>query len=83
MDCFTPPPSSPAEVIVECEGSLYYLEYPPVLGWLVLALVVGLLVVLRRRYPGVTPILLGVLLVAVGFLALNVLVGILFPIEPS
>ena len=68
--------SSVTTVVTHAIGTTYEL---PGFGWLfpiLLAVVGGLLLLLRRRYPGVTPILIGVIAVAVGFLALNVLIGL-------
>jgi len=51
----------------------------PGFGWLfplLLAIAGGPLLLWRRRDPGLTPILIGVIAVAVGFLALNVLIGV-------
>ena len=77
MECSTPPPSASAEVIVESVGPLYYIEYPVTFGWPMLAVVIGILVVGRRRYPGLTPILVGILVVTGGFLAVSVLASTL------
>lgn len=82
MECTTPPPSSAGDVIVECVGPLTYVEYPAELGWLAFAAVIGPLVFGRRRYPGLTPILVGVLVVLVGLLALVVLASVALPGYP-
>jgi hypothetical protein len=42
---------------------------------LLLAMVGGLLLALRQRFPGLTPILIGVIAVALAFLALQIFVG--------
>ena len=69
----SPQPSDEIVVVVETFGTLY--ESPALFG-LIPALFVALitiLLVLRRRYSGLTPILIGVSAVPVAFLVLIVI----------
>jgi hypothetical protein len=62
----------PPEVIVVAEGFGTLYEWPA-LGWLLPAgfiALIALLLVLRRRFPGLTPILIGVAFVPIAFVLL-------------
>lgn len=76
MDPLTPSPSV-TEIIASTEavGTMVELSLLEPLLVAVTALVVGLLLVYRRHYPGLTPILIGVVSVAALFGVISLLVG--------
>ena len=76
MDPLTPPPSF-TERIFSTSALATTVELP-LLGPLVLAvtaLTIGLLLIYRRRYPGLTPILIAVVSVGALFGIVTFLVG--------
>ena len=76
MDPLSPPPSF-TERVFSTEALATPVELP-LLGPLVIAitaLIVGLMLIYRRRYPGLTPILIGVLAVGALFGVMGLLIG--------